>query len=306
MLSIRLYQLGEEMFRNMRELRAAYVNRTARYLHPYALIAAILLYVGFIGPAVCATLEEIKQRGYLIVATENDCPPFEYVVNGRPRGYDTDLLAILKKNAGFEIRQEIVPWQEILPGVASGKYDAAITAAVITAQAAKTVDFTMPIAETPMAYIKRASDTSIKGTKDLAGKTIGVLQGGASAEVLPDLEAGLRKSGGKLGKVVQFQTYAEAYEALVTQRVDAVIQNATTLAQLVRETSDVFELGPQIGGKSYAAWAVKKGNRSVLKFLNAFLTEQKANGTFARLQAKYSIRYSELPNRPLLPGWRPM
>jgi ABC-type amino acid transport substrate-binding protein len=49
---------------------------------------------------------------------------------------------------------------------------------------------------------------------------------------------------------------------------------------------------------------VKKGNRSVLEFLNAFLAEQKANGTFARLQAKYNISYSELPNQPLLPGGR--
>jgi polar amino acid transport system substrate-binding protein len=267
------------------------------------LMATIVFGMGVMS-ATAATLAEIKQRGYMTVATENDNPPFEYVVSGRPRGYDTDLLAILKKNAGFEIRQEIVPRQEILPGVASGKYDAAVTAAVITAQAAKTADFTMPVAETPMAYIKRKSDTSIKGTKDLAGKTIGVLEGGASAQVLPDLAAELRKSGRKLGKVVKFGSYAEAYEALVTQRVDAVIQNATTLAQLVRETSGIFELGQQIGKKSYAAWAVKKGNRSVLEFLNTFLAEQKADGTFARLQAKYSIGFSELPNQPLLPGGR--
>lgn len=257
-----------------------------------------------VAPTAAATLAEIKQRGYMIVATEDDCPPFEYVVSDRPRGYDTDLLAILRTTAGFEIRQDIVPWQEILPGVASGKYDAAVTAAVITAQAAKTSDFTMPIAEASMAYIKRSSDTSINGIKDLAGKTVGVLQGGASAQVLPDLEAELRKSGGKLGKVVRFRTYAEAYEALVARRVDAVIQNATTLAQLVRETSGVFALGPQVGKKSYAAWAVKKGNRSVLELLNAFLAQQKANGTFAQLQAKYKIPFAELPNQPLLPGGR--
>src|SRR5262249_30613413 len=162
-------------------------------------------------------------------------------------GYDTDLLDRLREGAGFEIRQEIVPWQEILPGVAAGKFDAAVTAAVITAQSAKIVDFTMPVAETPMAYIKRSSDKSIKGIKDLNGKTIGVLQGGASAQAIPDLAAELRKSGGKLGKVIEFKTYAEAYQALVSRRVDAVINNATTLAQLVRETSGVFEMGGQVG-----------------------------------------------------------
>ena len=82
--------------------------------------------------AMGATLDEIKKRGYMIVATEDDYPPFEYVVNGKPMGYDHALLAILKKSAPFEIRQEILPWQGILPGVASGKYDVALSAAVIT------------------------------------------------------------------------------------------------------------------------------------------------------------------------------
>jgi len=28
----------------------------------------------------------IKKRGYMVVATEDDYPPFEYVVNGKPMG----------------------------------------------------------------------------------------------------------------------------------------------------------------------------------------------------------------------------
>src|SRR5258706_13991166 len=96
--------------------------------------AAGILLIGAIctSIAVAASLEEIKKRGYMVVATEDDYPPFEYVGNGKPMGYDHALLAILRKFAGFEVRQEILPWQGILPGVASGRYDAAITAAVIT------------------------------------------------------------------------------------------------------------------------------------------------------------------------------
>src|SRR5690349_20272355 len=52
-----------------------------------------------ISSAAGATLDEIKKRGYMIVATEDDYPPFEYVVNGKPMGYDHALLAILRKQA---------------------------------------------------------------------------------------------------------------------------------------------------------------------------------------------------------------
>lgn len=276
-------------------------SRLAVVLWVVATIAAAL-----ISPASAASLEEIKKRGYMVVATEDDYPPFEYVVNGKPMGYDHALLAILRKSAGFEIRQEILPWQGILPGVASGKYDAAVTAAVITDERAKSLDFTMPISESTMAYVKRKGDSRIKSLKELTGMTLGVQQGGASFQVLPDLEAALKKTGGKLGNVVQYGAFSEAYQDLANKRLDAVIHNIVSLSTLISEKSAVFELGDRVGQKSYAAWAVQKGNNSVTEFLNAFLAEQKKNGTFKKLQTEHLKISFELPNEPLLPGDRKM
>jgi polar amino acid transport system substrate-binding protein len=78
------------------------------------------------------TLAEIKKRGYMTVATEDDYQPFEFTQNGKPTGYDQELLELFKKKAGFEIRQDIIPWTGILPGVTTGKYDAAVTAILVT------------------------------------------------------------------------------------------------------------------------------------------------------------------------------
>jgi polar amino acid transport system substrate-binding protein len=255
--------------------------------------------------ALGATLDEIKKRGYMIVATEDDYPPFEAVVNGKPVGYDHSLLAMLRQQAGFEVRQEILPWQGILPGVASGKYDAAVTAAVITDERAKSLDFTMPISESTMAYVKRTGDDRIKSIKDLSGMTLGVQQGGASFQVLPDLEAELKKTGGKLGSIVQYGNFSEAYQDLLNRRLDAVIHNIVSLSTLTAEKPKQFELGQRVGEKSYAAWAVQKGNPSVLAFLNAFLAQEKSNGTFKKLQAEHlKITFDDLPDYPLLPGDR--
>jgi len=40
--------------------------------------------------------------------------------------------------------------------------------------------------------------------------------------------------------------------------------------------------GPAGGKKSYAAWAVQKGNKSVTDFLNAFLAKEKASGALKK------------------------
>ena len=283
--------------------------RTRRWFDrwlPVVLLAGIAAAIG-ISSATAASLEEIKKRGYMIVATEDDYPPFEFVVNGKPMGYDHALLAILRKQAPFEIRQEILPWQGILPGVASGKYDVALSAAVITDERAKSLDFTMPISESTMAYVKRKGDDSIKSIKDLSGKTLGVQQGGASFQVLPYLEAELKKTGGSLGKIVQYGAFSEAYQDLVNKRLDAVIHNIVSLSTLVSEKPQIFELGQRVGEKSYAAWAVQKGNSSVVVFLNTFLAQEKGNGEMKKLQAEWlKITFDDMPNKPMLPGDRPM
>lgn len=265
----------------------------------------VVLSLAGVSLSLGASLDDIKKRGYMVVATEDDYPPFEAIVNGKPDGYDHSLLALLRQQAGFEIRQEILPWQGILPGVASGKYDAAVTAAAITDERAKSLDFTMPISESTMAYVKRTGDTRIKSVKDLSGMTLGVQQGGASFQALPDLEAELKKTGGKLGRIVQYGNFSEAYQDLLNRRLDVVIHNIVSLSKLTAERPQQFELGQRVGGKSYAAWAVQKGNPGVLAFLNAFLAQEKSNGTFKKLQAEHlKITFDDLPDRPLLPGDR--
>ena len=273
----------------------------------YWLLAAAAAVYGYGLNATGATLDEIKKRGYMIVATEDDYPPFEYVVNGKPMGYDHELLALLRKSTPFEIRQEILPWQGILPGVASGKYDVALSAAVITDERVKSLDYTMPISESTMAYVKRKGDTSIKTIKDLSGKTLGVQQGGASFQVLPALEAELKKTGGSLGKVVQYGAFSEAYQDLVNKRTDAVIHNIVSLSTLVGEKPDTFEMGQRVGDKSYAAWAVQKGNKSVVDYLNTFLAQQKSSGSMKQLQSQWlKITFDDMPSQPMLPGDRPI
>ena len=252
-------------------------------------------------------LRQIKKRGYLLVATEEDYPPFEFLLNGKPSGFDNVLLTRLKQEVPFEIRQEIVPWQKILPGVLAEKYDVALTAAGITDERAKLVSFTTPIAESTIAYLKRKDDTSIQKIQSLSGKTLGVKQGGISQAAIPDLVAELKKQGGTLGAVKQYRSYAEAYQDLIDKTIDVVLNNIVSLSVLVDEKPAIFELGKRVSRKSYAAWAVKRGNQELLDVLNQFLQTQREQGELEKLQEYwFKMTFDNLPQQPLLPGDRPI
>jgi polar amino acid transport system substrate-binding protein len=238
-------------------------------------------------PAQAATLPEIKKRGYMVVATEDDFRPFEFVDNGNPTGYDTELLKILAKSAPFKIQQERIPWNGILAGVTTGKYDAAVSAVLITKERLGFLEFVSPVAEATDYYLKRKNDNSIEAIKDLSGKSCGVEQGSAMLAKLPQLEAMLKKTGGTMGKVVQYVSYPEAYQDLAIGRIDYVVNTEVNLRTMVREHPEQFAVGQPVSSTTYIAWAVKKGNTGVLDFLNAFLLKERGNGQMYALQAKW-------------------
>lgn len=248
--------------------------------------------------ARAATLEEIKARGYMVVATEDDYKPFEFLEDGKPTGFDNELLVELRKFVPFEIRQEIIPWSGILAGVASGKYDMALTAVIITKPRTESLAFTTPIADATHYYVTRKDDTSIKEIKDLSGKKVGVQTGSAQLEKLPELQAMLDKTGGKLGEVTQYGSYPEAYQDLAIGRIDYVINTIINLRSLVKDKPDVFALGQPVSGRTVPAWAIKKGNDGLVELMNAFLAEQKKNGNLGKLQEKwFGQSFPDLPVR---------
>lgn len=250
-------------------------------------------------------VEQIQKRGHLRVATEDDYPPFEFLLNGKPTGFDHELLTRLRQVVPFEIQQDIIPWQGLLPGVDQGRYDVALTAVGITDDRAKFLDFTTPIAESTIAYIKRKDDSSIQGLKSLSGKVLGVQQGGVSLAAVPDLEVALKQQGGALGPIKQYRGFAEAYQDLISQKLDAVLHNIVSLSVLVDEKPAIFELGERVSRRSYAAWAVKKGDRELLDLLNQFLQQQRGQGELKKLQQEwFKITFDNLPQEPLLPGDR--
>jgi polar amino acid transport system substrate-binding protein len=247
--------------------------------------------------AHAATLAEIKARGYMIVATEDDYKPFEFMENGKPVGFDNELLAEFRKVVPFEIRQEVIPWTGLLAGVSTGKYDVAVTAAMITKDRVNSLDFSMPIADSTHYYVKRKGNTSIKGIADLSGKKVGVQSGSAQLEKLPELAAMLAPTGGKLGQVVQYTSYPEAYQDLALGRLDFVINTIINLRSLAADKPEVFEIGQAVSGRTVPAWAVAKGNTQLLALIDDFLKGQKKNGNLGALQQKWlGQSFPDLPD----------
>jgi polar amino acid transport system substrate-binding protein len=262
-------------------------------------LLALMLFP-FVTGASAASLKDIQARGYMTVATEDDYAPFEFVEAGKPKGFHHDVVAELKKYAKFEIRQEILPWTGLLAAVSTGKYDTAITGAIVSQERLQVFNFVAPIAAATHYYIKRANDNRIKSVADLNGLIVGVQAGSVLLSRLPELEAMLKKTGGKLGKVVEYTSYPEVYEDLANGRLDYAVNGIINATSLVKERGKVFAIGQPVSGAGFHAWPVPKGNEDLLVYLTDFVAHLRKSGKLAELQQKwFGTTFPDLPTEPI-------
>lgn len=260
------------------------------------LMSAVLVATGPTG-AWASGLDDIKARGHMTIATEDDFSPFEFIKDGVSTGYDNELFNEVKKQLPFPVEQQVIPWAGILPGVTSGKYDMAMTGVLVTAARKPTFDFASPVAQSTTFYVTKA-ESSIKSASDLNGKTVGAQAGSAMLADLKAFDTALKAKGGPgLKQIVEYQSNPEAYQDLAIGRTDAVVNTEINLRTLLKERPGVFAIGQPVGQPVYIAWALRKDNKDTLKLVDDALISTRKSGKMYELQSKwFGTTFKDMPD----------
>ncbi len=210
--------------------------------------------------AVYRTLEEIKESGSIKIGVFSDKNPFGYVdANGDYQGYDIYLAKRLAEDLG--VKPEFVSTEAAnrVEFLETGKVDIILANFTVTKARAEVVDFALPYMKVALGVV--APDSAlITRPEQLNGKTLIVTKGTTAetffSENYPDV------------KLLKFDQYTEAYNALLDGRGDAFsTDNTEVLAWALQ--NEGFSVGiDSIGNPDTIAPAVSKGNRDVLDWIN--------------------------------------
>ncbi len=238
-------------------------------------------------------LDRIKASKTITIATEARYAPFESVENGKIIGYDVDLMnhILEKKLPGVKVKQLDLPFQGILPGLDAQKFDFVVTAVTVNKQRVEHFAFTVPIAESTVALLKRDGDDSLNSLDDLSGKVVGSQAGSGQLQVLQAFDQKLRASGKPgIKEIKQYVSFDEAYADLANKRLDGVAQSLANLGPLIKARPGIFTtLKPMLGPTTYFGWVGRKGDDSaqLVKLFSDGISEANHDGTMKALQQKW-------------------
>ena len=116
------------------------------------------------------------------VGSDIPYPPFEQGKPGNYTGFDVELMEAIAEKIGRTAEFQDTSFETIFRDVAQGKFEAVISAATITEEREKAVDFSNPYYLSEQAVlVKEGSDDQIAGRPE--GKTVAAQQGTTGQEL---------------------------------------------------------------------------------------------------------------------------
>lgn len=237
-------------------------------------------------------LQRITQEKQITVATEARFAPFESVENGKIVGYGADLMNyVLADLPSVKVKQLDLPFQGILPGLDTGKFDFVVTSVTVNKARFEQFAFTVPIAESTVALLKRGNDDSINSLSDLNGKVVGSQSGSGQLQILQAYDQKLKDAGQSgLKAIRQYVSFDEAYADLALGRLDGVAQSLSNLGPLIKSRPGMFTtLDEMLGPKTYYGWVGRKDadSASLVKLFSDGIARANRDGTMKTLQEKW-------------------
>lgn len=131
-------------------------------------------------------IDAIKKKGELVVATEAQYAPFEFMdAKGNYLGCDIWLAEQIAAALGVKLKIVDMDFKGIVPGIQAGESDLGIAAITYTAERAKSVDFSKAYIESPQKLVvAKGHEADYKTIEDLAGKTVGSQMGTVQSELI--------------------------------------------------------------------------------------------------------------------------
>ena len=222
--------------------------------------------------------KDVKRNGTLVVATNAEFPPYEYVDNGKITGIDMDMMQAVCDELGMELKIENMKFDSIIAAVNAGKADIGAAGMTVTDERKKNVDFSDSYTTSKQVII--VFDDEIDSVDDLIGKTIGVQLGTTGDIYATDYE------NDGTAKVERYSKAADAVQALKQKKIDCVILDEQPAKSFVLKNNDIRIIDEEFTLEDYAL-CLKKGNTELLDKINAALKKLKEDGTISSIITNY-------------------
>ncbi|MCW3101452.1 MAG: glutamine-binding periplasmic protein of glutamine transporter, partial [Chthonomonadaceae bacterium] len=227
-----------------------------------------------------SSLDGIRQRGELVIATDATYPPFEYMEGKKPIGFDIDLGNEIGKELGVKVRWIPTAWSGVLGALEAHKCDLIISGVTITEERKKTTAFSRPYFPSGQTIARRKGDTTVQKLQDLKDRRVSVQEETTG-------QYALQKLGVPKDHINRFDKLEDGLTDVVNGKSDAAVADLPALKESLRKGYPQLELTGGLFTSEYVGVWMRKGEPELRDAINRALGVILVDGRYARIYTSW-------------------
>ncbi|MFY1637676.1 ABC transporter substrate-binding protein [Solwaraspora sp. WMMB335] len=244
--------------------------------------------------------DEIVADGKILVGIDATYAPAEFLDTDGSTviGFDVDLFNAVAGKLG--LTTEYVPSQfdDIIPGVMSGKYEIGVSSFTINDERKAQVDMVSYFAAGTQ-WAARAGETV--DPDDACGKRVAVQAATVQVEDLEARSADCVAAGKPEITIEQFQGQDQATASVVTGKNDAMLADSPVCAYAVQQTDGELELAGDIYDSAPYGYVVAQEQTEFAEALAEALTAVIDDGAYEQALSNWGVEAGGIPDPAVNP-----
>lgn len=241
-------------------------------------VVTVLLLSVLSQSAFALDLDAVIKAGKIRIAVDTTYPPMEFEsAEGKIIGLDVDLARALAQELKVKAEFIVMPWDGILAGLQSNRYDVIMSSMNITPERAVQVNF-VPYISMGQVFVVKHTAKPVASEKDLNGRIVAVQVDTTSFNAV---EA-MKKAGIKIKEIKTFPGATDTFSALKANQADVIVTDEAVGKYYTGLDAKTFLVSGIAMKPEPIGIAVKKTDTKLLKALENAVKAIKANGTYAK------------------------
>ncbi len=221
----------------------------------------------------------------LVVGFDDSFPPYEYLKDGVPTGYNIEIMNAVARVSGYNVRYVGKAWGQILDDLNQGSVDV-LSGMFVSETRKATYAFS-----TPHNYVSSGLftliDSDIQNLDDLKGKNVLVQDGDIMEDFVREQQLDV--------KVISVEDPDEVLRLLADGKADAALLSSISQGEYFKTSYGLTNLAIHnidLPARAYAFSALKR-NQGIIDKLEEGLTLIKSTGEFDAINTKWFFTYKK-------------
>lgn len=244
--------------------------------------------------------EKVQKAGAINVASNVEYPPFEsYDTDGTTIvGIDREIADELEKKLGVTMDFDNIAFDAIIPGLASARYDMAMSAMSDTVERQKAVNFLDYFSAGGGIMTSTENASKYKTLDDLCGAHVGIVKGTTEDADAAGASKKCEDAGKEKIEVTIFAGQNQAVLALGSDRVDVFLVDSTSGSVIAAGSKGELAMGERYQDLAFGI-VFPKDQEQLMGAIQKGLEAMKADGSYDKILSDYDMADHSMKSFPV-------